>query len=187
MDNVTTTMWDTYRVINDWIKFSDTKATALLASNGVILSIIFSKVIDNLEFIKYSYLILLSLIFGFLCGLISIYFCIRCLSPMLNIGENDSLIFFGSISKKFDTHREYEKNIMNLFSDDAQFKSQIIQQVWTNAKIASKKYDLVFKAIRSFKYMVVFMTLGGILALSLFYGADIQIPDIVYWRVCNGK
>jgi len=39
-------LWSTYDTINGWIKFSDTKAGAILAANIAILAILFSKFID---------------------------------------------------------------------------------------------------------------------------------------------
>ena len=58
-------MWKTLETINALIKFSDTKAGAILAANGVILTIVFSKGIDYREFLLNHQSVLLLLLLGF--------------------------------------------------------------------------------------------------------------------------
>jgi hypothetical protein len=147
MDDITIIMWDTYRTIIDLIKFSDTKAATLLASIGVILSIILSKIIDNINFITSHKLLFIPMVLGFIFGFISIYFCLICLAPRFNSGERYSLLFFRDIAQEFSTFDEYEQKINDVFSDNLQSKHQITQQVWANSKVANEKFIAINKAI----------------------------------------
>jgi len=51
MKEALVTMWNIYNTVNELIRFSDTKAGALLALNGIILTIIASKAIDYGDFL----------------------------------------------------------------------------------------------------------------------------------------
>jgi hypothetical protein len=167
MDLMQDTMWKTYESINGWIKFSDTKAAAILAANGAILAIIFSKSIDNVDFILDNQFILISLSLGFLFGLISIIFALLCLRPTLCIGEPNSLIYFGHIAKKYDSCNRYKIDVAATFRDESGSIDQITSQVWANSKIAWKKYVNVTWAILFFIGVIFFLSLAGIKLLYL--------------------
>lgn len=164
-------MWKTYDVINGWIKFSDTKAGAILAANGAILTIAFSKSIDNKDFILDNQFLLISLSLGFLFGLISMIFAILCLGPTLRIGESKSLIYFGHIAQKYDSFNRYKIDVAASFRDESGSIDQITNQVWANSKIAWKKYINVSRAILSFIGVIFFFSLAGV---KLFYLVQID-------------
>lgn len=88
-NDITANMWETYRIVNELVRFSDAKAIAILAANGVILSIVFSKTVDNTSFVAGNLLVLLILALGFISGFISIYFCAQCLAPRLHSSDNN--------------------------------------------------------------------------------------------------
>ena len=162
MEKISENMWKTYDAINGWIKFSDTKAGAILAANGAILTIAFSKSIDNKDFILDNQFILISLSLGFLFGLISMIFAIFCLGPTLSIGEPKSLIYFGHIAKKYDSCNRYKIDVAVAFRDELDSIDQITSQVWANSKIAWKKYVNVTWAILFFIGVIFFFSLAGI-------------------------
>lgn len=148
MERVQDALWKTYTEINGWIRFSDTKAGVMIATNGTILSIVFSKSIDNANFIINNGIIFLSLVFGFLFGLLSIYFAIRCLNPTLEVGEPRSLIYFAHIAKRYTSPNEYNVGVLRGFRDELDATNQISNQVWANSKVAWNKYINVTRATR---------------------------------------
>jgi hypothetical protein len=168
-------MWNIYNSITDQIKFCDTKATAILASNGVILSIIFSKSIDNIQFLKSNKLVLFDSLLIFTFGILSIYYCVKCLSPRLENNSIQSIIFFEDIAQYFNTPDEYDQVAGNIAKNDAEFTRQISHSIWIISKIASKKYNYILKAVKSFKYMILFIIINGVLILTLFYINNMQI------------
>lgn len=170
MKEISENMWKTYVVINEWIRFSDTKAVALLAANGTILTIVFSKSIDNSEYLLKNFIILDIIIFGFVFGLISIIYAILCLNPTLNVGEPKSLIYFGHIAKRYDNCNRYRIEVMAAFKDDSGIIDQITNQVWANSKVSWKKYVNITWAIRFFMGAIIFFALAGIkLASSVIF------------------
>ncbi|BDZ71139.1 hypothetical protein [Methanobacterium petrolearium] len=107
-------IWKTFNSINDWVKFSDTKATVVLATNGVILSIIFANVSKFLSLlILYPTLILIlasSLLIGVFLSLISIFYSIRCLIPRTNLKIVDKKIY---CIMEIYANLTAQKNILN--------------------------------------------------------------------------
>lgn len=138
------TMWKNYNTINEWIRFSDTKAGAIIAANGVIATIVFSKLAEAKGFFESTTIFLILLIIGILASFFSIILSLVCLTPTLKIGKTkSSLIFFANIAEKFTSSNDYEKATLNALKNDEQAFSQISQQVWANSKVAWKKYKIV--------------------------------------------
>jgi len=168
MEKLLEIMWKTYEDIGGWIKFSDTKAAAILATNGAILAIVFSKSIDNADFLLKNGILLSSLSLGFLSGLVSIFCAIRCLSPTIDFGEPNSFIYFGHIAKKYDNKDRFNIDVIRTFRDESEFVNQITNQVWINSKVALQKYINVTWAIRFFVGLIFFFALAGFELVYLF-------------------
>lgn len=168
MDGKLDAMWKTYDTINEQIKFADTKATALLALNGIVLTFIFS-LFNKDSLLPKEHLISIILLLGLIAGLISILFCAQCINPTLSMSHPQSLFFFGNICKKFKYPHDYERIIRNELDKNLQL-TQITNQVWIISKIACKKYAAVINAAYFFAAMVVSIgILEIVMILSLLY------------------
>lgn len=142
-------LWNVYSSIVDWIKFSDTKAGAVIAANIAIITIILG---------NHNHIVALfdrSAIFAWLLGAgvitiyLSIIFSISCLTPTLRIKHESSTIFFGHITNKAGSAEAYRNAINKVFEDNTQL-DQICEQIWSNATVAERKYRKVRWAIRFF-------------------------------------
>lgn len=150
------TLWRTYEIINDWIKFSDTKAAAILALNGVIIGVVLTTVLTNLSdaqiYLDNHAFLRRLLISGIILEALSILCCFFCLKPTLWNKNPSSLIYFGDIRRKYKTSFDYMKAVKEQFTDDDKTVSHITNQIWVNSRIAWKKYVAVGLAL-------VFLTL----------------------------
>jgi len=162
MEKLPEFLWKTYEDISGWIKFSDTKAAAILGSNGVIIAVVISKIIDNSEFLLNHRILLSSLMVGFLFGFSSIYCAIRCLSPSFDPGKTRSLIYFGHIAKDYNNHYIYKYEVERAFRNDSEIINQIAYQVWANSNVAQKKYINILWASRFFLLLIYSFILAGI-------------------------
>lgn len=157
----------------DWIKSCDTKASIVLAVVGIFLTIfasessinmlnlVFSGVFQHLNFSNLLYLLFF---FFSLCVFIyGAYSLIRVLVPRLSKEaqlyegtHTDSLYFFEAIGK--NTFPEFkEKMARRVEGDDM---SDILSQVYINAKICTVKYSYYNKGIK-----FSFLGIAGILIL----------------------
>ena len=156
-------LWSTYDTINGWIKFSDTKAGAILAANIAILAILFSKVIDFKDFIiihrEISWLLALSIA----CGILSIAFSIISLNPRTKSGTKTSVLFFGSIADNYTNYSQYKIALGRRLRDDLDLMDQITEQVWINSKIAHDKYNKIKWSMCFFLSMLILIFILGII------------------------
>lgn len=155
-------LWKIYNSINSWIKLSDTKATALLAINGVILTIIFSSVPKLVSFIDLQTIKILitGILIGSLSSTISLLFSVLCLIPRVSSDKSQkSVIFFGDISKNYNDSKSYADSATEILFKDRKLKDQILSEIWINSKIASAKYFNV-------KYAIIFL-IGTIFCLII--------------------
>lgn len=163
MNDKLETMWKIYDTINALIKFSDAKATAILALNGVMLTFIFS-LFNKYNLMLNNKLLFSFLLIGLLLGIISTLFCIKCINPILDFSGPKSLIFFGDISKNFKYHHEYARTVRNEYDEFLQL-TQIADQVWIISGIACKKYKSMRIAIYFFAGMFILIGLTLIIII----------------------
>lgn len=152
-DNIDS-LWNIYNAVNEWIKFSDTKAAVVLATNGVILSLFFSNIFNYIKIEQLTILMIILIIIGTTAGLFSIIFAILCLIPNTETNNKKSLIFFGDIAK-FESSEKYSDEVeKKLFID---LKHQISEEIWINSRIASNKYDNVSSSIKLLLISILFL------------------------------
>lgn len=173
MNNDIENLWQIYKTTNDFIKFSDTKAAVILASNGVILSIIFTNIPkylasnNNGNFPLFAFL---GLFIGLYFTLVSILNAILCLSPRTNMNSDKDLdlLYFKDISDNSDDFEDYTKSIDNLISSEVKFKKSISKQIFQLSRIANTKFNKVNISIRlmgigisilSFSFILLFCKL----------------------------
>lgn len=146
IDRAIESMWLTYSNINDLIKFADVKAGAILALNGVVLSIILKDSISNKIFLLDNFLFAIFLYLGILSGILSIITSIYSLKPNMS-RDTHSLIYFRSIYKKYNSILDYNKAVLDVFSCELTALSQISDEVWLISGIAFRKFNIVNWAI----------------------------------------
>ncbi len=159
----TENLWKTYEAINELVRFADTKATAILAVNGVIAGFYFSN-IGTLQAIllqKPTTLAPLLMVAGFL--LISSGFSAYCIVPRLKVNKSKCLVLFCDIAD-FSSADEYEKAIQNEMTDD-KVEKYLVDQIWATSKIATTKYSAVTTSIIIF-VALLFASIAFMLAAS---------------------
>lgn len=163
-------LWKIYNAVNEWIKFSDTKAAVVLATNGVVLSIFFSNI---LKYIKPLFLyqvltsfVILFIIIGTVAGILSIIYAIFCLIPDTGSYKSKSLVFFGDIAQ-FDTPEEYSKEAKKELFNELNLKDHIFQEIWINSRIASDKYDNVKLSIKLLGIAVLFLIISFVICIFI--------------------
>lgn len=157
-------LWKTYSAVLDLIKFSDTKAGAILAANGGVIGISVANIPTISGLLGRSFAFPLLLLIGAVSLYLSAIFCLLSLIPNLSVGEPSSIIFFAHIAHKSKTVRDYTQAIDTVFSNNTE-RNQVEFQVWALSRVAKKKYFLVGWGIGLFAAMV--MTTLGFIALAV--------------------
>lgn len=160
--------WNTYNTINEWIKFSDTKAGIIITIYSVILTILYSNANDTYQIVSSSWIYISLTLLSAVVAIFSLFNCFRCLIPRVKNEKSNhkSVIYFGHITTEFESHETYEQYATDEFADDAKFQKQIAEQIYTCSGIAQKKFKNVSQAIELFFCSLV--PLFGAIILYLF-------------------
>jgi hypothetical protein len=149
----TENLWKTYEAINEFIRFADTKATTILAVNGVIAGFYFSNIGAIQTILQQRPIALVPLLTSTGFILISSGFSAYCIIPRLRMNKSNCLIFFCDIAN-YKTADAYKEAIENEMSDK-EIEKHLTDQIWANSKIANRKYYAVTISIIIFVALVV--------------------------------
>ncbi len=168
MDEKTENYWRILEANLEWIRYSDAKATGILTIYGVIITVAFTKMIDILEVISGSWILIALTTLSGLASLVAIYFGFRSISPRLVNHDYKSIIFFGSIqahSPDIETFRAYSHEVLD---SPAGLDNDLAAQIYINARIASLKFRNVSSSINYFiaSFLILLSEMVLILALS---------------------
>lgn len=145
---MTENLWKTLSSINDWVRFSEGKAIALLAAQGVMIGVISQNHLNTLNEVSGLGVFLSSIALILNGG--SMLFAFFCLNPRLKFSGVPSPIYFGSIATNFDSAEEYYEYFENNMSDTKSISGEISRQIHANSHVAYNKFKDVAFSIRFF-------------------------------------
>lgn len=159
---ISDSLWNVHNNISEWVKFSDYKATAIIAINALLWATLRYGFADTGTQIPESGVnaVIRQLNDGLflLLSLSSVALALFSIHPTLKIGESPSHIFFAHIAKRVNRHMsdEEKKTIRDKFVSEflSQLESgvgvsdEITQQIWANSLVAWRKYRLISWAIK---------------------------------------
>lgn len=155
-------LWKIFGNINEWIRYSDTKAVALLGIQGVILGITFG---SHTIFTELTLMQLLLAAAGIVSNVLSAFLAFMCLSPRLGHGRLVSPIYFKSIAGEFASAGEYEKFVESSFRNPSDISHHLSVQIFANAQIAQIKFRSVAWSVRFFAFALAMWTIVTLVLL----------------------
>ena len=134
-------LWHTLSQTNEWIRYSDGKAVAMLGIQGVLIGLVVAFVKDFSTGLKVASTVLF--IVGTVCIVAAMVFTFMCLTPRLKNGGKATPIFFGSVAANFKTPKDYSQYLGENFSTEEKISESLAEQIHANSKIASTKFRWV--------------------------------------------
>ena len=163
-------LWKIYDAIGESIRFFDAKAGVILAANGVLIGAAVTAlqgnrnfVLEHPAFLTFAALALVSLAGSAIC-------CLLCISPSLvtyhpRLKKAESPIFFAHIANLAGPE-DYEKAVLEKLTDERKALWQMSEQVWANARVASRKAKLI-------PFAVFFLGAGLLFALLALFALSL--------------
>lgn len=142
--------WKILNSINEWIKFSDIKAGAILSIYGVLLTVIYSNAKQVFELLNSNNCILTLAIIAIITSIVSVILSFLTLNPTLKNENPHSIIFFGHVQEKFDEYKKYNEYAVEVIESKDRYRNQLSEQVVINSKICWRKFKLISWSIRFF-------------------------------------
>ena len=158
-------LWKIYENISEWIRFADTKASAIIGINAILVGFIISNISTLIRYIVGNALLAIIARLAVISSVASVYFAIKCLNPTLDVGEPTSFIYFAHIALGFDSARKYSQQLQNLLNDQSEFYDHISSQIWVNSNIAWKKYKAVTWSTRLLTISILLALIGVIVTV----------------------
>jgi len=140
--------WNILNSTQEGIRYSDTKATIILTLYGVILTIVYSNAQAVLKAIETSNSVFFFSLAAIIFAAISILFAFLCVNPRLKNKNPKSIIYFGHIQKKFSTYEDYQSKANEILTNEANYSSELSEQIHSNSKVAWQKFSNVAWCIR---------------------------------------
>jgi hypothetical protein len=139
--------WKSLSQVNDWIRFADAKAVAVLAGSGVLGGFLV-RAIPTLPDFETRPIRAALLSLAIVCVGISTLITLRTVAPRLRAGEARSLIYFDHVARRYPTDREgFVDNYLSLARDDSRLCANLAEQVWANSLVARRKFRRVTYAV----------------------------------------
>lgn len=139
--------WKILQNVNEWIRFSDQKAVFIVTTYSIILTIIYTNAKDIYIGIGESTILIVGSVMSSFISVISIFLSFKCLTPTLNNTFTSSIFFFGHISNHRD-HNQYYNHAKSIIKNHRALEENLAEQIYTNSKIAKKKFELISWSIR---------------------------------------
>jgi hypothetical protein len=154
--------WRSLQQVNEWIRFADAKAVAVLAGSGVLGGVLVTRV-PVLDDFKAHGVRAVLLSAAIVCVGISALLSLQILAPRLRTGESRSLIYFDHIARRYEGERNaFVDNYIALIEHDDDLVRQVADQIWSNSRVARHKFRRVSFAIW---FLGAAMVLAGLAAL----------------------
>jgi hypothetical protein len=139
--------WKSLGQVNDWIRFADAKAVAIIAGSGVLGGFLVKAIPRLADFKVYPLRAgLLSL--AIVCVGISALIALRTVAPRLRTGEARSLLYFDHVARRYTAARgAFVENYVSLATDHARFAEALVEQLWATSLVARRKFRRVAYAV----------------------------------------
>ncbi|MFF1831176.1 Pycsar system effector family protein [Paenarthrobacter sp. NPDC058040] len=146
--------WKALSIVNEWVRYADTKTGVTLAFIGVTSTVLFNLVKDEQQ---WTCRLVVAVVACVAALLLSVVFAYLALFPRVESRSGNSedpdeesvnLLFFGSVSKHYSKRQPtYREVLSTLTSDPKKLTRQISSQIHENSHIATVKFKYVNRAI----------------------------------------
>jgi hypothetical protein len=150
MPNENDDLWNIFSNINDWVRFADTKAAAVIAGQGAIFALAIPRLLANRTTITHHFWLMVLLGVSLILAALTLLYALKCIIPRLKVGEAKSLIFFGHIAQAFDDAKTYRQFVDRQLLEPDGLRDHLAHQIWSNSIVAWAKYKDSTWALRFF-------------------------------------
>jgi len=164
--------WLILQNIVDWLRFSETKASVILTSYGVLFTIFYTNAAAVFSSIKHPGAVrALVIMFGIAC-LASIVAAFLTIRPRLRNNNPTSILYFRHIQKKYKTAAEYKRAAHAILDSEDQYTDHLTEQIHTISRVADAKYVCAGLAIWAFGVSLVLLVVTVIVYINI----NLSIP-----------
>lgn len=139
--------------LNDYIKFADAKALAIITLNGLIIRILFDYLTNNLGATKYFFTLISCVLL-----LVAIFFAVLVVYPRTSAKNAKGLIFWENVSSM--DKEEYLTELIQIKEED--LLEKVVEQNYFLSKTATMKYKVLRRGFWFSGFGYVGLTIAGL-------------------------
>lgn len=159
--------WHIMKLVHQMIHFSEVKAGMVITLFSVLLTVLFSAQEVIKEYMNSSTIFLILICcFGVLVS-VSFFFSVRAFFPRFFDKNPRSVIYYGDISKQYETYTDYSKHLSRTCDELGDLEVQVAEQIHTLSGIADSKFNNVKLAVR---YLVLALCVLLVSVIVFFIG-----------------
>jgi hypothetical protein len=154
--------WKALQQVNEWIRFADAKAGAILAGSAALGGVVLHALPQWSKHGEHPWQFWL-LIASLVAVTLAILFALRVLAPALRAGEPRSLVYFDHIARKHPSVSNYVTALRRLLDNEDDLVDQLGHQIWANSRVARHKFVAVGRAVRFLGLALILAGIGALL------------------------
>ncbi|WP_116977639.1 Pycsar system effector family protein [Chitinophaga silvatica] len=124
----------------EWLRFSETKASIILTSYGVLFTIFYTNANSVFASLTNSTTTLTFVVLFGSLSLISIIAAILAVRPRLRNRNPTSILYFRHIQEKYTSASEYKRAAHSILDDEDKYTDHLTEQIHSIAKVTNSKY-----------------------------------------------
>lgn len=162
MANDSSDLWQTLHLVNEWTRFADAKAGAVLAAGAGVGSLLLTSLGDPQSVLRQSSALgIVLLVSSLVASGGAVVSALICLNPRVDPEDTEweSNLFFGAIAK----HESSQAYLDNVRSRGDSRDRDLAHQIRENARIADFKFRWVARATQFVAAMVLLAALAWVL------------------------
>ena len=148
-------LWEIHKLSCEWVRFADSKASIILATQGLIATVAIPQVMPLAEPLVRNWQVITLIILAVLSAGWSGLSAILAIVPRLKGRTKDaaaiptSCIFFEHIAKNHKNASLFATSVSPIVSDTRLIQKELSHQIWANSLVATRKFKYTRSAVVS--------------------------------------
>lgn len=156
----------------EWLRFSETKASIILTSYGVLFTIIYTNAVAVFSSINHPGAVRWFVVLFGTASLTSIVSAFLTIRPRLRNTNPTSILYFRHIFKKYQTASAYKQAAHLILDDENLYTDHLTEQIHTISKVANSKYVCAGIAVWAFAISLALL----VITVLIYVNSSLTIP-----------
>jgi len=148
--------WNQINRLENLIRAVEVKAGILFSIHSFIIGAFINKLEIFNVFYQGNIILIFIVICWMLLVLFSVYYCLNCFLPRMELKYDDNVFFYKDAINRFETVKSFSKEITHVCTNNEVLYQQLSEQIHAESKIVNKKFLSFNSAFRYFSFSLIF-------------------------------
>jgi len=148
--------WNQINRLENLIRAVEVKAGILFSIHSFILGAFINKLEIFNAFYQGNMILIFIVICWILLVLFSVYYCLNCFLPKMELKYDDNVFFYKDAIDRFGSVENFTKKITHVCTNNQVLYKQLGAQIHAESKIVNRKFLSFNTAFRYFSFSLIF-------------------------------